>query len=282
MGRVSPRPPALVAVSHGTSSVEGRAAVRALFDAVAAAAGERWGTDAPELRLCHVDVEQPDVPTSLATLPDEMPAVLVPLLLSAGYHVHVDLAEAAADTRAAGRPVAVADALGPDDRLVPVLRRRLAEAGARADDRVVLAAAGSSDARAVDACRDMADRLAAALPATSTPSPAPSRPVGKPHSGAPERSLSTGLAPRTGEIGFLSAAEPRLDEAVRAAREGAGPDARVAVASYLLAPGYFQDLAAASAPDVMAAPLLRYDAPAPAELVEIVLDRYTAGAANVY
>ncbi|BDZ65609.1 sirohydrochlorin chelatase [Agromyces mangrovi Wang et al. 2018] len=271
------RPPALVAVSHGTSSIEGRTAVRALFDAVAAAAGERWGSDAPELRLCHVDVEQPDVPTSLATLPDETPAVLVPLLLSAGYHVHVDLADAAADARAGGRPVAVAEALGPDDRLVPVLRRRLAEAGARDDDRVVLAAAGSSDARAVDACRDMAARLARAAAA-----PQVARPDGKLRSGVPERSHSTGLAPHEGAIGFLSAAEPRLGGAVRAAREGAGPDARVAVASYLLAPGYFQDLAAASAPDVMAAPLLRHDAPAPAELVAIVLDRYTAGAAHVH
>ncbi|WP_353808986.1 sirohydrochlorin chelatase [Agromyces sp. SYSU T00194] len=273
---MSPRPPALVAVSHGTSSPEGRAAVRALFDAVVAASRERWGADAPEARLCHVDVEQPDVPSALATLPDGASAVLVPLLLSAGYHVHVDLAEAAAESRADGRPVAVADALGPDDRLVPVLRRRLAAAGARGDDAVVLAAAGSSDARAVDACRVMSARLAQASPA---PAPEPPRPVRRLRFRVRKRRKSTGLEPHPVSIGFLSAAEPRLDDAVRAARDAARPGGRVAVASYLLAPGYFQDLAAAGGPDVMAAPLLRHDEPAPPELVAIVLDRYAAGAA---
>ncbi|GAA2033001.1 hypothetical protein GCM10009819_16330 [Agromyces tropicus] len=243
---MTPRPPALVAVSHGTSSSEGRAAVRALFDAVVGAAAERWGDAAPATRLCHVDVEQPDVPAALATLPPGEPAVLVPLLLSAGYHVHVDLAEAAAAARSAGRDTVVAEALGPDPRLVAVLRRRLAEAGAAQTDPVVLVVAGSSDARAVEACRRVRDDLAAA-------------------------------SAREVSLGFLSAAEPRLPDAVAAARASHGAEARIAAASYLLAPGYFQDLASSAGPDVLAAPLLRPD-DAPPELVEIVLDRYAASA----
>lgn len=242
------RPPALVAVSHGTSSPEGRLAVRGLFDAVVAAVAERYPEATPSTRLGHVDVEQPDVPTTLATLEPGEPAVIVPLLLSAGYHVHVDLAEAASDAADTGREVVIAGALGPDDRLVAVLRRRLDEAEAVSGDPVVLAVAGSSDGRAVVDCHDMAGRLAAA---------------------------SDGPV----SIGFLSAAAPRLPEAVAAARaEHAG--GRIAVSSYLLAPGYFQDLAAAAGGDLVAGPVLRHDDPAPAELVAIVLDRYeTARAA---
>ena len=241
------RPPALVAVSHGTSSPEGRLAVRGLFDAVTAAIAERYPDAAPSTRLGHVDVEQPDVPTTLATLEPREPAVIVPLLLSAGYHVHVDLAEAAGEAHEQGREVVIAGALGPDDRLVAVLRRRLEEAGAAIGDPVVLTVAGSSDRRAIVDCRDMEERLAAA---------------------------SDGPV----SIGFLSAAEPRLPDAVAAAR-AAHPRERIAAASYLLAPGYFQDLAAAAHPDVLAAPVLRHDDPAPDELVAIVLDRYESARA---
>ncbi|MFB9960612.1 sirohydrochlorin chelatase [Agromyces bracchium] len=246
------RPPALVAVSHGTSSPEGRAAVRGLYDAVVAAVAERWPDAAHETRLCHVDVEQPDVPAALATLPEGEAAIIVPLLLSAGYHVHVDLAEAAAEAREGGREVVVAEALGPDDRLIAVLQRRLAEAGAGEHDPVVLVVAGSSDVRAVEACERVRDALAEASVADVS-------------------------------IGFLSAAEPRLPDAIAAARAAVagehGTDTRVAAASYLLAPGYFQDLAASAAPDVLAEPLLRPD-DAPTELVDIVLDRYAEALAR--
>ncbi|MCD5345556.1 sirohydrochlorin chelatase [Agromyces sp. S2-1-8] len=234
--------PALVGISHGTSSPEGRRAVRALHDAVAEALGTRHPDAAPSARLGHVDVEQPDVPATLASLAPGEPAVVVPLLLSAGYHVHVDLTEAV--EAAADRRVALAGALGPDDRLATVLARRLAEAGVRDDDAVVLSVAGSSDWRAVRDCHDMRERLAAAT----------GRDIG---------------------LGFLSAAEPLLSAAVEQARADAS-GARVVVASYLLAPGYFQDLAETAGADVVTVPLLVPDAAPPAELVEIVLDRYDA------
>lgn len=245
--------PALVAVSHGTSSADGRAAVRGLAQAVGARLmqGE---ADASTLRLGHVDVEQPDVPATLASVPAGVPAVVVPLLLSAGYHVHVDLAEAVAEASAAGeRRVVLAGAMGPDDRLVAVLVRRLAEAGWTAGDAVVLAVAGSSDARAVADCQAMGVRLGAVLGRRVT-------------------------------VGYLSAAEPALADAVAAAA-AAEPGRRVVVASYLLAPGYFQDLAIAEATgagaDLVTEPLLVPGRQAPAELAALVVERFAEASARV-
>ncbi|GAA5036497.1 sirohydrochlorin chelatase [Microbacterium fluvii] len=174
--------PALLAISHGTGSRAGQAAVAALVDAVAARLPEF------EVRLGHVDVQRPDVEASLAALPDRA-VVIVPLLLSAGYHVHVDLAEAAA-TR---DDVVIAPALGPDPRLAEVLADRLAQTDAAPTAPVVLAVAGSSDERANDDCREVARLLSARL----------------------GREVS---------VGFLAAAEPRLPAAVAAV----GDDAVVA------------------------------------------------------
>jgi sirohydrochlorin ferrochelatase len=229
--------PALLAISHGTSSPSGAAAVAALVDAVAARLA---GSDAVEVRAGFVDVQQPDVPTVLSTLPPGREAVIVPLLLSAGYHVHVDLASDAA----AAPGVVVAAALGPDDRLVAVLARRLSQVGLRPDDVVVLAGAGSSDARAVADCVETAGRLGALL----------------------DRAVS---------VGFISAARPRLADEVAVARR-AHPGRRIVVASYLLAPGYFAELAAGAGGDLATAPLLAAGEPVPRELVDIVLERFAA------
>ncbi|WP_133541482.1 CbiX/SirB N-terminal domain-containing protein [Microbacterium sp. BK668] len=223
--------PALLAISHGTASAEGQAAVAALVEAVARSLPDTT------VRLGHVDVQQPDVAASLAALPDGQPVVIVPLLLSAGYHVRIDLTQQSAHRS----DVVIADALGPDARLVDVLTARLAPLEAREGDRVVLAVAGSSDERANDDCRTTADMLAARLG-------------------------------RRVDVGFLAATEPRLGAAVDTVRDEAS--GRVVVASYLLAPGYFHDLAirlAAGAP--VARPLLDDDEPA-ASLVDLVIDRY--------
>ena len=226
--------PALLAISHGTSSPSGQAAVAALVTAVASAR--------PDLAVHggFVDVQQPDVPAVLGGLPAEHGAVIVPLLLSAGYHVHVDLAEDAASTPG----TVVTAALGPDDRLVTVLARRLAEAGLTASDVVVLAAAGSTDDRAVADCVETARRLGVVLARTVT-------------------------------VGFISAARPRLADEILTAR-AAHPGRRVVVASYLLAPGYFADLAAEAGGDVTSAPLLLEGAATPPELVELVIERHAA------
>lgn len=230
--------PALVAISHGTGSPAGQAAVAGLVRAVAARLPD------VHVRLGHVDVQQPDVAASLGSLAPDEPAVIVPLLLSAGYHVRVDLRQ-----QSAGHAdVAISPALGPDARLVDALRARLAALEPAPEDAIVLAVAGSSDDRANEDCRVTARLLAERL----------------------QRDVA---------VGFLAAAEPRLAAAVRAA--GAS-GRRVLVANYLLAPGYFHDLAVHSADgSPVARPLLDDDDPADS-LVELVIDRYrvTAAAAS--
>lgn len=222
--------PVLVATAHGTSSPAGRSAIGGLVAAVAARRPDL------SVRAAFVDVQPPDPTAVLASLSGPAPARLVPLLLSAGYHVFVDL------TRAAGSVpgTTVAPALGPDDRLAELLRRRLLASGLCDDDVVVLAAAGSSQSSAVDDCRTVAAALSLALGRPVTP-------------------------------GFLSAAEPKLADVVAAQRI---PGRRVVVATYLLAPGFFADLAARSGADVVTPPLLVPGEPPPGELVDIVVERY--------
>jgi len=219
----------LIGCSHGTDSRSGRAVIRALLTEVGAA---RPDLDVAE---AFVDVQQPRVGHVVESLSPRQNAVVVPLLLSAGYHVNVDIAAAVA-----GGQAAAAAALGPDDRLTTLLAQRLREAGVRAGDRVVLAAAGSSDPRAT---ADV-ERVAADL-----------------------RQRHEG--PVT--VGYGSIATPSVAEAVATARDGLPHDARVVVASYLLAPGFFYDRIRAAGADIVTAPL----APHPL-LTEIVLDRYRA------
>lgn len=225
--------PALAAISHGTSSPDGQLAVAALVAAVAAAR--------PRLttRAGFVDVQHPDVAETLAALAPVEPVVIVPLLLSAGYHVHVDLAR---EIASAGRRAVLADALGPDRRLVACLIDRLDALGLHPSDRIVLACAGSSDAAAVNDCHETARMLAEAL----------GRPV---------------------RAGFISAVGPSLADAVAAERAVASRS-RVVVSTYLLAPGHFADIAAATAADAATAPLL-LPGEAPLQgLIELVLERF--------
>ena len=227
--------PVLVAASHGTSDPTGQRAIAALVMAVSDTLADI------EVVGSFVDVQQPDVPTSLASLDPDSPAVIVPLLLSAGYHVRVDLAEAAAG---AVQEVLVTGALGPDAHISGILATRLAEAGLAPDDHVVLAAAGSSDARAVEDCRLVGRQLAQRLGREVT-------------------------------VGFISAAEPRLSDAVDSARRD-HPGQRVVIASYLLAPGYFASLAHEAGADVVSATLLTGEGEPPAALIQAVVDRYEA------
>ncbi|KUG60754.1 sirohydrochlorin chelatase [Nesterenkonia jeotgali] len=245
MTHAAPSRAALVAVSHGTSNPEGQRLVTQLAHRVREAAAAQGRQEL--IRLGHVDVQQPDVPASLAALPQELAAVVVPLLLSAGFHVNVDLRK---DTADLDRPVTVAAALGPDDRLVDLLLRRMQESGVDpARDALIFAAAGSSDSSAVRDCQDMAARL--------------QRRLGRPVQDA-----------------YLSFAQPSVKTAVAQARETAR--GRVVLISYLLAPGYFQNLLQRAGADLVTSSLLPQDSTqAPPELVEIILDRFTAGLAKL-
>ncbi|MFC3987691.1 sirohydrochlorin chelatase [Actinoplanes siamensis] len=165
--------PTLIAVAHGTRSAAGR---RQLRELAASVARRRPGAD---VRLCYVDVQEPKVAAVVPTAPD---AVVVPLLLSCGYHVRVDIAEAVAGT---GIPVTAP--LGPDPVLLEILTRALPPA-----DAVVLAAAGSSDPGWRADVAGVASRLA-----------------------------RSGGAPRV-RVGYVSGAGPRVPDVVAQFRaEGA-------------------------------------------------------------
>lgn len=233
---------ALVAISHGTSDPVGQQVVRSLGHAIAEVAADS-GMSSSTL-LGHVDVQEPGVGHCLQSLEANQPAVIVPLLLSAGYHLRVDLQKDVEVARAQSRRVALAEALGPDDRLVSLLVRRLEAAGADlAHDVIILGVAGSSDRGAQADCREMAERLSQRIGAEVL-------------------------------TGFLAHAEPRIHDAVSSART-VHPGRRVAVASYLVAPGYFQSMMESCGADMISAPLLPGpDSAPPEELVAIVLDRF--------
>ncbi|WP_347057175.1 CbiX/SirB N-terminal domain-containing protein [Blastococcus sp. HT6-30] len=224
--------PVLVACAHGTRNPTGR---RLIAELALAARARRAGL---VTTAAFVDVQPPTVVDVVAGLSAEgRPAVVVPLLLSGGYHVHVDIARAVAqaDGAIAARP------LGPDPRLAAVLRDRLVQAGADPGDprtAVVVAAAGSSDHRSV---ADV-ERTAALL------QEAWSGPV---------------------TTGYGSAARPAVPDAVTAAR--AAGAATVVVASYLLAPGHFHDKLRGAGADVVTAPLLPDE-----RIAAVLLDRYDA------
>ncbi|HEY9376570.1 MAG TPA: CbiX/SirB N-terminal domain-containing protein [Jiangellaceae bacterium] len=215
--------PVLVACSHGTRDAAGQRAIDQLREAVSALRPELTVVEA------YVDVQEPKLSEVLR---DTGSAVVVPVLLSSGYHLHVDIADAVA---AAGPDVRMAPTLGPDRALVSVLAQRIEEAAVWADHAVVLAAAGSSDRRAVT---DV-ERMAAGL---------------------------TELLDRPIVPAYASAAEPRVERAVTQLRSDAG---RVAIASYLLAQGYFYDQLGRAGADIVTAPLLPHPA-----IAELVLQRY--------
>jgi sirohydrochlorin ferrochelatase len=94
-------------------------------------------------------------PPSIADVVDES-CIVVPLLLSGGYHVRVDIPEQA-------KGCVVAGAVGPDQLLASALADRLREAGYDGISPVVVAGAGSSDERALDDVRTVASALASQL-----------------------------------------------------------------------------------------------------------------------
>ncbi|MGO1315862.1 MAG: sirohydrochlorin chelatase, partial [Cellulomonadaceae bacterium] len=180
------RGPVLVACAHGTASAVGREAVAGMLDDVRAL---RPGL---EVRAAFVDVQEPVVADVVRhVLADGARAVVVPVLLSPGFHTAVDVAAAV------GVPGAVATpSLGPDRLLVQILVDRIRESGAGPDDAVVLAAAGSSDPRAAAAARRTAAMLDEALR---------------------EEAPREADAPARVSVGYGTAVAPAVSEAVSAA-----------------------------------------------------------------
>ena len=193
---------ALVVCAHGTDNPQGQAVVRSI---VAQVARRR-----PDLtvREAYVDVQQPELPQVVNDLAAQHDSgVVVPLLLSSGFHTEVDVAQAVA-----AHPHAhAAPALGPHALLAQVLVDRLVDAGATLNAPVELAVAGSSRAAGATDAERMRDLLA-------------------------ERWAGTVA------LGYLAARQPSVDDAVRvvAAEHGGDPGA-VVVASYLRGSGFFHD-----------------------------------------
>jgi sirohydrochlorin ferrochelatase len=205
--------PILVACAHGTSNPDGKAAILRVVDELRSARPDVTVLDA------YVDVHGPELPDVVAGLPAETPAVVVPLLLSVGYHVKVDIGRA---VKSRERTTAAAP-LGPDPRLASVLAERLGEVGLGAEDAVVLAAAGSSNPTAAEDVERLADMLRHLIPNRVLPA-------------------------------YGASAEPSVPDAVAELR--AEEVGRIVVASYLLAPGYFHDQLAKAGADAVAPPLL--------------------------
>lgn len=155
-------------------------------------------------------------PTLTETLSGVGEAVVVPGFLTAGYHVTSDLPAA---VEASGGRARLADPIGP--QLVAAVADRLEEAGDPADA-VVLGAAGSMRRRSLEEVAAAARQLSALIGRPVTP-------------------------------GYLTAADPGVSDAV--ARLRMSGHRRVAIASYLLAPGVFADRLHEAGADLVSAPI---------------------------
>ncbi|NEC35472.1 sirohydrochlorin chelatase [Streptomyces rubrogriseus] len=235
----APGRPVLLVVAHGSRDPRHASTVHALVRRVRALR--------PDVRVetGFLDFNVPSVPGVLESLETEgvRDVVALPLLLTRAFHAKADIPAvlAAAPPRLRIRQ---AEVLGPSPMLLSALERRLYEAGLTPADKsstgVVLASAGSSDPEAIAVIAEIAREWR--------------------HTGW--------CAVRPA---FASASLPRTEDAVRQLRELGC--ARVAVAPYVLAPGFLPDRVArgAAGADVLADVL----GPAP-EVARVLLERYDA------
>ncbi|WP_082092100.1 sirohydrochlorin chelatase [Demequina pelophila] len=206
----------LIGCAHGTRDTDGQDTVRRLIAEVRAALPER------EVREAYVDVHGPELGDVVEAVPEDthgVSAVVVPLLLSGGYHVYHDIAKAVH-----GRvDIPAAPALGPDQRLIDIVLERVDQARVPPTATLILAPAGSSDPRSRADTEAAAEMLRARW-------------------GGPVR------------IGYAAGIEPTVKDAVAEARRF-GEEGEVAIASFLLAPGVFQTRLTESGADYVTAPL---------------------------
>jgi sirohydrochlorin ferrochelatase len=231
--------PVLLVVAHGSRDPRHARTVHALV--------RRLRSLRPGLRVetGFLDFNVPSVQGVLESLAAQgvRDVVALPLLLTRAFHAKADIPTVLRQAPPRLR-IRQADVLGPSPLLLHALERRLYEAGLTAADKsstgVVLASAGSTDPEAIAVIADIAREWR--------------------HTGW--------CAVRPA---FASASLPRTEDAVRELR--AAGCARVAVAPYVLAPGFLPDRIAhgAAKADVLADVL----GPAP-EVARVVLERYDA------
>lgn len=229
--------PVLLVIAHGSRDPRHAATVHALVQRVRARR--------PGLRVetGFLDFNIPSVPAVLESLAAEgvRDVVALPLLLTRAFHAKADIPAVLREAPARLR-IRQAEVLGPSPLLTAALERRLYEAGLTPADKsstgVVLASAGSTDPEAIAVIAEIAREWR--------------------HTGW--------CAVRPA---FASASLPRTEDAVRELR--ALGCARVAVAPYVLAPGFLPDRIArgAAEADVLADVL----GPAP-EVARVLLERY--------
>jgi sirohydrochlorin ferrochelatase len=234
--------PPLLVIAHGSRDPRHAATVHALTRRVAAAR--------PGLRVetAFLDFNAPSVPRAVGALAADgvREAVALPLLLTRAFHAKSDIPAVLRESTAAlpSLRLHTADVLGPSPLLTAALERRLSEAGLRPADRsstgVVLASAGSTDPEA--------GAVIAAV--------------------AREWRHTGWCAVRPA---FASASLPRTEDAVRELR--AGGARRVAVAPYVVAPGFLPDRIARGA-RAAGADLLAPVLGAAPELAALLLRRY--------
>lgn len=187
--------PRLVAVAHGTRSPQGIRTVGGLTRLV--------GRRLPDVEVVGSYVELAEPLFSSVMAEAAGPSIVVPLLLSTGYHVNHDLPASAASSPF---PVAMARPLGPHPLLAAAGAMQLRAAGATRGDAVLLVVAGSRDPGA-GADATVAGRLL------------------RGHWGSPVY------------VAHLTGAGPRVEEVVERIRLDG--HRRIVASPYLLAPGHF-------------------------------------------
>ncbi|PNG23463.1 sirohydrochlorin chelatase [Streptomyces cahuitamycinicus] len=235
--------PVLLVIAHGSRDPRHAATVHALVRRVRATR--------PDVRVetGFLDFNVPSVQGVLESLAVQgvRDVVALPLLLTRAFHAKADIPAVLADAPPQLR-IHQADVLGPSPLLTAALERRLHEAGLTPADKsstgVVLASAGSTDPEAIAVIAEIAREWR--------------------HTGW--CAVRPAFASAGSPAGF-----PRTEDAVRELRTlGCS---RVAVAPYVLAPGFLPDRIArgAAQADVLADVL----GPAP-EVARVVLERYEA------
>ncbi|MDQ3095274.1 MAG: sirohydrochlorin chelatase [Actinomycetota bacterium] len=238
--------PTLIALVHGSADPRSARTVREI---VATTKRLRPGL---RIELAFLDHVRPDLDTVVGRLAAKghSEVVVVPLLLTSAYHAAIDLPAVIhrVNEDYADVTVTAADVIGPDAGLLSMLDERLREAlrlaRVRELDALVLAAAGSSDARASASITRVA------------------RLWGQRH-----------RLPTT--VAFASAAPPSTGEAVREWRRQG--KRYVAVGSLFVAPGTLTDrveeLALEAGAVAVSQPLGAHDG-----LARLILARYSVGA----
>ncbi|WP_306205736.1 sirohydrochlorin chelatase [Actinoplanes sp. RD1] len=256
--------PVLLAVAHGTRSAAGQEQIRALVDRVACRAPD------VDVRLAYVDVQQPYVGEAIP----RPGTVIVPLLLSAGYHVRVDIARAAERAGAL-----VAPPLGPD----PVLTGLLAQhTRGRVADQPMRGRVAAQPMRGRVAVQPMRGRVAAQRTRGRVADQPMRGRVADQRAAAAEAivlaaagssdpgwraSVDSVAAELGATVAYASGDERRVPDVVAELR--AAGARKITVAAYLLAEGLFYRSLHRAGADVVTPPLCAEPA-----VEELVLARY--------